>query len=364
MTTTITMRLRRGLAAGVVGALALTGATFVASPESRITSSAEAVVSNEADEVEDEKAVCEGGDEDAEFGGRGVSQTYVDLFKRSTPAGHFLRDYVPQGLGVWKRWAGGPSIEDLFLVGMHHEDEKPGEAYGEGPLGLLYGMTTGGTLRGYAYLPAGAHAGGVKVHNGWVYVQHDNRKIRRYSVEHVRKAFAGSLTGQVRNLGDGWDTATISAGSGVSFFDIDGGYLYAGYHNPTARGEMYRYKIKAKGKDKGNLVLDDTYGPIQIPKKAQGLLVLSDTWIFSTSLGRENRGNIYVIRRGLPADTDFTTTTYKCFRSVALIQELVGYKGRTYLLNESGADFFADDRIHYITHLHVAQTGKLRDLVW
>ena len=37
--------------------------------------------------------------------------------------------------------------EDLFLVGMHHEDEEPGEAYGEGPLGLLYGITTGGTLR-------------------------------------------------------------------------------------------------------------------------------------------------------------------------------------------------------------------------
>lgn len=360
MNTTITMRLRRGLAAGVVGALALTGATFVASPGSGITSSAEAVVEDEG-----EKAVCDTDERSTEFGGAAVSKKYGRLFNRSTPAASFLDTYTPQGLGVWRNWRGGPSTEDLFLVGMHHEDEKElEEDGGVGPRGLLYGMTTGGTVRGYAFLPAGAHAGGVKVHNGWVYVQYDNDTILRYSVERVRKAFDGALTGSSpRDLGDGALTNPVTD---VSFFDIHGGYLYGGYHNDEARGHMFRYRIMSDG----NLVQDHGYGPIQIPTKAQGIQVLNDTWIFSTSLGRGSRGNVYVIRRGYEAREDFTTVRYRCFQSVSMIQELVGYKGRTYLLNESAADEMNHCinlvicPIHDIRHLHRAKTEKLRDLVW
>jgi hypothetical protein len=150
MTRTITMRLRRGLAAAAVGALALTGATLVASPESGITRRADAAA-----------AVCETDQSSTEFGGAPISQTYANLFNTSTPAASYLTDFVPQGLGVWENWRGGSSTEDLFLVGMHHENENENRS-------LLYGMTTGGTVRGYARLPIGSHAGGVKVHNGWV----------------------------------------------------------------------------------------------------------------------------------------------------------------------------------------------------
>ena len=336
MTTTVTMRLRRWLAAGVVGALALTGATFVASPESGITSRAEAA-----------EAQCSEDRSSTEFGGAAISQTYANLFDTSTPAANYLTSFVPQGLGVWENWRGEAGTEDLFLVGMHHENENENRS-------LLYGMTTGGTVRGYARLPVGSHAGGVKVHNGWVYVQHDNSRILRYSVSRIRQAFTDSTK---RELGWGAATNTVTD---VSFFDIDGGYLYGGYHNPTARGHMFRYQIMSDG----NLVQDHGYGPIQIPMKAQGLLVLSNTWIFSTSRFRDYRGKVYVIRRGYPARTDFTTVQYRCFQSVAMIQELVGFNGRTYLLNESGADVFADGRIHNIRNLHVADTETLRGLVW
>jgi hypothetical protein len=175
----------------------------------------------------------------------------------------------------------------------------------------------------------------------------------RYPVSRILEAFTDSSK---RDLD--WGAAT-NAVTDVSFFDIDSGYLYGGYHNPTARGHMFRYQIMSDG----NLVQDPSYGPIEIPTKAQGLLVLSNAWIFSTSLGRDNRGNVYVIRRGYPARTDFTTVRYRCFQSVAMIQELVGFNGRTYLLNESGADMFADGRIHNIRNLHVADTETLRGLV-
>jgi hypothetical protein len=336
MSSTISTWLRRRVAAGVVGALALTGATLVASPESGITSRADAAA-----------AQCSTDRSSTEFGGEAISQTYANLFNKGTPAASYLTDFVPQGLGVWENWRGGTSSEDLFLVGMHHEDENANRS-------LLYGMTTRGTVRGYARLPVGSHAGGVKVHQGWVYVQHDNSRILRYPVSRIRQAFTDSTK---RNLG--WGAAT-NAVTDVSFFDIDGGYLYGGYHNATDRGHMFRYRIQGDG----NLVQDHGWGPIQIPTKAQGLLVLSNTWIFSTSRFRDHRGNVYAIRRGYPARTDFTTTRYRCFQSVAMIQELVGFNGRTYLLNESGASEFADGRIHNIRNLHVANTESLRSLVW
>ena len=81
------------------------------------------------------------------------------------------------------------------------------------------------------------------------------------------------------------------------------------------------------------------WGPIEIPTKAQGVLVLSDTWIFSTSRFRDKprqrlRRPAGLRRRGRTSPT----VPYRCFQSVAMTQELVGYNGRTYLLNESGAD--------------------------
>jgi len=336
MAVTITPRPRRWLAAGIVGALVLTGTSLVAPRELGITGRADAA-----------EAKCSEDHSSTEFGGAAISQTYANLFSKSTPAASYLTNFVPQGLGVWQNWRGGSSTEDLFLVSMHHKDENANRS-------LLYGMTMGGTVRGYARLPVGSHAGGVKVHNGWVYVQHDNSRILRYSVSRIRQAFTDSSK---RDLGWGAATNTVTD---VSFFDIDGGYLYGGYHNPTGRGHMFRYRIMSDG----NLVQDHGYGPIQIPKKAQGLLVLRDTWIFSTSLYRNYRGNVYVIRRGYPARTDFTTVRYRCFQSVAMIQELVGFNGRTYLLNESGAAAFADGRIHNIRNLHVASTAALRGLVW
>ena len=114
---------------------------------------------------------------------------------------------------------------------------------------------------------------------------------------------------------------------------------------------------------------DIDYGPIQTPRKAQGLLVLSNTWIFSTSEGRNSRSNIYVIRRGYSRGEDIETVRYRCFRGPALAEELVGFEGTTYLNFEGGAAFFdgnfpwttSDNKIK---HLHRASTATLRGLVW
>ncbi|WP_353951492.1 hypothetical protein V6K52_17945 [Knoellia sp. S7-12] len=352
--TTTNHRVRARVAAAVLGTLALTGAMLVATPQSGLTSQAS------ADKPEKPRipAVCDEDETSDSFGGAKVSAAYDLYFDQSqTSTDHFLDNYTPQGLGMWENWRGGPGTEDLFLVGMHYSDDPDTEENEEETnRGLLYGMDAAGNVQGYAMLPEGSHAGGVKVHKGWVYVQKNNKRILRYPVERIREAFTDSSR---RELGGGTPTASVTD---VSFFDIDGGYLYGGFHNKIKdrRGRMFRYEIQPDG----DLIQDTQWGPIEIPTKAQGVLVLSDTWIFSTSRFRDYRGNIYVVRRGYESGEEFTSVKYKCFQSVAMTQELVGHNGTTYLLNESGAAEFEDGRIDDIRNLHVANTETLRSLVW
>lgn len=335
MSTTI-HRLRAQVAAGLVGALALTGATVVASPGSGLTSPAHAVA-----------AECETDETSTEFGGAAVSASYGRYFNAGADQHWLDQPYTPQGLAAWPDWRGG--TEDLLVVGMHHENEDENAS-------LIYGMTPGGTHRGAALLPVGAHAGGVKIHGSWLYVQQNTSTIRRYPLSAVRDSF---LSAGVQSLGSG----TSLTVTGVSTFDIDGGYLYGARFNDGSRDVMRRYRITSTG----GLDLDEGWGPIQVPLKTQGLLVLSNTYIFSTSHTRNARGNIYVVRRGYSAGEEFTSVQYRCFQSVAMVQELTGMNGTTYLLNESAAqefDDWYDQPIHKIRRIHEADTETLRSLVW
>lgn len=331
--TTTTKTLRARVAAGLVGALALTGATIVASPQSGLTNFASAAA-----------AVCSTDQSSSEFGGAKVSAAYGAYFNKGTYAPHFLADYVPQGLGAWPNWNGG--TEDLLLVGMHHENENANRS-------LIYGVTPGGTYRGAAYLPTGAHVGGVKVYKGWLYVQQNDSTIRRYSLASVKASLKSAGT---QYLGAGTSLGVTA----VSSFDIDGGYLYGAKFNDKNRDLMRRYKISSTG----GLTLDKAWGPLQVPLKTQGILVLSNTYIFSTSWTRQARGNIYVVRRGYTKGKEFTSVKYRCFQSVSMTQELTSMNGVTYLANESGASYFANGRIHNIRNLHTANTETLRSLVW
>jgi hypothetical protein len=323
----------RTVALSAVSALALGGA--MTAP----MSSAQAAVS------------CATGYDSGEFGGTKVSRQYSTSFNAGARMHWLDRPYTPQGIGAWPNWRGG--TEDLLVVGMHHRDENSNRS-------LIYGMTPGGTHRGTASLPVGAHTGGVKVFGKWLYVQQNTSTLRRYRLSTVRDSFASP---GVQYLGAGTEVPVYD----VSTFDIDDGYLYGAKNNTGGRDKMRRWKIN---KDTGSLARDYSWGPLQVPKNTQGIHVLSNTYIFSTSGGRDERGNIYVVRRGYTRYQQFTDVRYRCFRSVAMVQELTGLNGRTYLTNESGAQEFSgpdgsgDYRIHNIKHLHVAGTESLRSLVW
>jgi hypothetical protein len=282
------------------------------------------------------------------YPGDNSSQAYNDPFYASRSIDHYLQDYVPQGLGVWSNWNGG--TEDLFLVGLHHRDEN-------NHWSLIYGISVStGAFRGAAYLPTGAHMGAVKTYKNWLYIQQNTSMLRRYNLSSVRSSFASAGT---QPLGNGSEQTV----SGVSFFDIDRGHLYGGKFNEDERDWMYRYTIGSTG----TLSTDTGWARRQVPKKAQGLLVGKDTYIFSSSSGRNNHSNIYVMRRDYKKN--FENTVYRCFEAPVLAEDLVGFGGVTYLNFEGGADYFdgnfpwttADNKIK---NLHAASTATLRDLVW
>ena len=306
-------------------------------------------------------AVCDtakGGDKF--YPGDDSSRTYNNTFRESRSIDHFLTDYVPQGLGVWHNWNGGK--EDLFLIGMHHRDESKNDDASDAsePRGLVYGISTKtGALRGYMYLPKGAHSGGLKTYQSgkkqWLYVQQNTGRLSRYNLSTVRAAFRGTGTRTPT-------PTSLKVSKGISFFDIRGAKLFGGRFNNGARDWMYRWTIKANG-----TLSRDTSFKKQVPKKAQGLVVLADTYVFSTSSGRNDRSNVYVTRKNYTKN--FETTRYKCFAAPVLSEELVDYGGGVFLSFEGGADYFdgnfpwttADNKIK---NLHRASAATLRDFVY
>jgi hypothetical protein len=289
------------------------------------------------------------------YPGDGSSRVYNTTFHPSTSINHYLKTYVPQGVGVWPNWNGG--TEDLFLVGMHHRDEEKHKAEKAQPQGLIYGISmTTGRVVGTALLPHGAHAGAVRTYKGWLYVQATPSLLVRYTLRSVRASFRSAGVQTLRG-------GVYQRVSRVSFFDIDGPFVYGGHFNANGRDTMLRYRISAAGK----LVRDRTWAPRQVPRKAQGLVVLSNAYVFSTSSGRNEHSNIYVTRRSYTKN--FETTRYTCFEAPVLAEGMVSYGGRTYLSFEGGADLFdghfpwttADNKIK---NLHWASTETLRNKVW
>lgn len=281
------------------------------------------------------------------YPGKDSSRVYNRTFGPGPSIDHWLKDYVPQGLALWPDWKGK---QDVFLVSMHHRNEKKNHS-------LLYAMTPGGKRLGTVKLPKDAHAGSVKVYGKWMYVQQDRGMIRRYNLGEVRRKLSAAGAPKLEH------NVPIRIGTQrVSFFDIYRGYLYAGYHNAGSRDWMQRYKITA-----GGLIRDKKWGRVQVPKKTQGVFVSDDTYIFSTSAGRENRSNIYVVRRGY--NKNIENVRYRCFRAPVLSQDLERYNGEIYLLFEGGADQFDafgwwNDSENKIKRLHKTSAATLRNMVW
>ncbi len=251
-----------------------------------------------------------------------------------------LANYVPQGLTTWRNYFG--TGHDLLLMSAYAAND--GRA-------ILQGVDQrDGSLTHRAVINTG-HAGGVAVHGGYVYVSGPSNTVRKYEASAVASRLR---TGQ----GDALDGTSAGDVYGAGFLAIDGDTLFAGRFSETGREWMGKYTIRADGNlsaQVGNLV--------QVPSKTQGLLVLNDHFVFSSSWGRNNRSNLYVVGRGYRyLDSANEAGQLRCFRAPTMTEGVTASQGKIYLSYESGAAKYANaddkpDRI--IRNLHVATRSDL-----
>jgi hypothetical protein len=267
-----------------------------------------------------------------------------------------LDKYVPQGLATWKNYYG--KGHDLLVYTAYREPEGGG-------LAVIQGIDQrDGSLTNFAKIGKG-HVGGVAISGKWAFVSGENNTVRRYSLSSLADVFAGRSKKPLK----GANAGSVYA---ASFLAADGNVLYAGRFSGAAdpggahRDKMYRYRISAAGKLSRIGTAADY---IQVPAKTQGLLILPKYFVYSSSEGRTNRSNIYVVKRGIKlldtADGAGSADHLSCFRAPTMTEGLAISQDRIYLIYESGASKYANnedgkgtpDRV--IKQLHSAKRADL-----
>lgn len=271
------------------------------------------------------------------YDGPSASKKYDARFSNSASIPN-LSTYTPQGAGTWYNWDG--SGKNLLLVA----------AYREGADSEIYGIdpSTGSTVGVVAI--AESHVGGITVSKGWAFVAGQGSSIRKYRLTELRDALKAAGTPYLAQVGTARDVA------GSSFIGGYGDSLFAGTFNDTGRGTMYEYKIA----DDGTLTTQS--GAWEIPTKTQGLTVTANHFIYSTSYGRGNRSNIYVVKRG---QKDLDAAALSCFRAPSMTEGITEYNGTAYLVYESGSHLYASDpaTLNVIPRMHKASISSLTSLV-
>jgi hypothetical protein len=253
-----------------------------------------------------------------------------------------LDSRTPQGLGTWHDWDGGTA--DLLVYA----------GYRNGSDAYIQGINPANGNRTTIARIADSHVGGVAISGGWAFVSgraasDGHHTIRKYRLRDLRAAFKSSSSTYVKQVGEARHVY------GASFIASQGGYLFAGKFNQGGRDKMYRYKVNADGS------LTTQTGAITVPMKTQGLAVTKGHFFFSTSYGRENRSNVYVVKRGASLDGSGAT----CFRAPSMSEGMTLWDNKAYLLFESGSYAYRGDSKtrNVITRLHKVKVGDLTSLL-
>lgn len=254
------------------------------------------------------------------YPGKASSDVYDNRFKESHGI-PFLPEHVPQGLATWSNWPNGESGDDLLLITSYDPDGK---------YSLIIGIDAKTGKKIGAAKIAYSHAGGIAVFEklGWAFVSdNDSHKVRKYPLNKLADAIQKSD----RIAAEGPAQVVI----GSSFLTSHGptSTLWAGIFEDSPEGgrpQMKSYKVDTSGQ------LTPASTIWEVPTKTQGLVVTKDFFVFSTSLGRNNRSNLYVVRRGKD-ETDLDKARLFCFRSPSMSEGIAVYGDDLYVLYESGA---------------------------
>jgi hypothetical protein len=260
-----------------------------------------------------------------------------------------LDQHVPQGLTTWPSYFGAG--RDLIVYTAYSQSDGRARIQGIDP--------RDGSFTNYAQLYPGIHAGGVAIVGRWAFVPGvEQGRVRRYPLSKLADIFAHGPSSAL----DGTRAGTVV---GTGFLTQDGNTIYAGTFNENGLGVMRTYSVDGDGN------LHQTSGDIEVPKKTQGLLVLPNYFIFSTSYRRDKRSNIYVVKRGYSSlQASYNSGDLRCVRAPVMSEGMTINNDRVYQLFESGADCYRygepdcgshtfPDRV--ITHLYRAPRTALVD---
>lgn len=299
------------------------------------------------------------------YNGASASKVYDATFAVGHELPQALLDgYVPQGLGTWAGW-GGPGRDLLLQTAYNDATNRT----------VVVGMVPGGGTTAMPQLVrpgrlgyVDAHVGGVAVVGRWMFVSGPTRAglptILRYRLAAVRKALASgaplkAVAEQRIDVG--------TSGFAASFLAADGSNVWVGTFDKNSRNRMYRLAVGPKGG------LRRAGGPgswVQIPKKTQGLAVTSSHFLFSTSYGRGNRSNVYVVRRGHRYLDRAHPQDLVCFAAPSMSEGMALSGGQLFLTFESASYAYRTDPCdkpifegsctrNIISHLHRAPLAKL-----
>jgi hypothetical protein len=284
------------------------------------------------------------------YRGKAASDVYDNRFKGSHGI-PFLPEHVPQGLATWSNWPRGSGDDDLLLITSYDDDKK---------YSLIIGIDAKtGRQMGAARI-AYSHVGGIAVFEdlGWAFVSdEDNNKVRKYSLKKLADAI--SISDKKTLESEGPDQLVISSSFLTSHAPTN--TLWAGQFKDSTKGgrpQMKSYSVDKNGK------LTPEIGVWEVPSKTQGLVVTKDVFIYSTSLGRNKRSNLYVVRRGADA-FDLDTARLFCFRGPSMSEGIAVYGNGMYVAYESGATKYnpPEDRPrNIIKNLHRAPLSSLEEL--
>jgi hypothetical protein len=252
-----------------------------------------------------------------------------------------LPKWVPQGVAPWQNWDG--SGRNVLLVTAYQSDYDTTTKYSK-----IYAIDiASGANLGTATI-ADSHVGGIAIIRDWVLITGSSTTVRRYRLTDLRIALQNG-TFLVTALPD-------QSVIGSSFLNSYGDSLFTGTFSSTGRGQMREYKVSDSG------AFTQVNGTWEIPTKTQGVMITPNHFIYSTSYGRTNRSNLYVVRRGV---YDLDAAKVSCFRAPSMSEGIAEYNGTTYLVYESAAFPYGSDSttLNVISRLHKASTSSLTSLV-
>ncbi|MFC0529894.1 hypothetical protein [Phytohabitans kaempferiae] len=269
------------------------------------------------------------------YDGPSAGYTYDPPFYPS----HYLtwtHTHTPQGAATWSNWDGSGTA--LILVTSYRDGA---EAYIQ-----AINASTGANLPGLRI--AEFHAGGIAVVGSWVYIS-AGTTIRRYRTADLRTALQNG-GGYVASAG----SQTVTA---ASFLGTYGGAVFAGEFDPDVRGWMYQYTVNSDGS------LTRVGSGWEVPTKTQGVIVTGSHFLFSTSYGRQNRSNIYSVRRGYTGSLD--NASLYCFRAPSMSEGMTQWNGSAYVVYESGSHLYSPDPTtrNVIRNMHRVSMSFLTSLV-